>query len=131
MSEKAVNLNNNSLASNATLNVNKNINFKKNKSMQNNLKLDSINTNTKQDLNSIDNEKLKVVAKQFEALFYQQLLKGSKMFDDDKDGLFKSSASDTYNDLYMKKIAENLSETGSLKIAEIIENQLKYNNTIP
>ncbi len=66
---------------------------------------------------------LKEAAKQFEAIFLNMMLK--QMRDASfGDPLFDSSASDTYRDMFDQQLALNLSESGSLGIAEMIERQL-------
>lgn len=66
---------------------------------------------------------LKEAAKQFEAIFLNMMLK--QMRDASfGDPLFDSSASDTYRNMFDQQLALNLSESGSLGIAQMIERQL-------
>lgn len=66
---------------------------------------------------------LKEAAKQFEAIFLNMMLK--QMRDASfGDPIFDSSASDNYRTMFDQQLALNLSETGSLGIAKLIERQL-------
>jgi len=66
---------------------------------------------------------LKAAAKQFEAIFLNMMLK--QMRDASfGDPLFDSDAGDSYRSMFDQQLALNLSENGSLGIAELIERQL-------
>ena len=66
---------------------------------------------------------LKEAAKQFEAIFLNMMLKQMREASFG-DPLFDSSAGDTYRSMFDQQLALNLSETGSLGIAGMIERQL-------
>lgn len=66
---------------------------------------------------------LKEAAKQFEAIFLNMMLKQMREASFG-DPLFDSSASDSYRSMFDQQLALNLSETGSLGIAKVIERQL-------
>lgn len=81
--------------------------------------LDQLKHNLKGD--SIDD--LKVVAKQFEALFIQQMLKTmreAKL----AEGMFDSNEGDLYVDLLDKQLSLNMSEGKGIGLADIIVQQL-------
>ncbi|VAW73990.1 Flagellar protein FlgJ [peptidoglycan hydrolase] [hydrothermal vent metagenome] len=68
-------------------------------------------------------EAIKGVAKQFEALFLQMMLKSMR---DTQlgDGLFDSDQGKMYRDLFDKQIALKMSSNGSFGMAQLIERQL-------
>ena len=66
---------------------------------------------------------LKTVAKQFESMFLQMMLKQMRAASFG-DPIFDSQASDTYRSMFDQQLALNLSERGSLGIAKLIERQL-------
>ncbi len=68
-------------------------------------------------------EAIKGVAKQFEALFLQMMLKSMR---DTQlgDGLFDSDQGKMYRDLFDKQIALKMSSKGSFGMAQLIERQL-------
>ena len=66
---------------------------------------------------------LKVAAKQFEAIFLNMMLKQMREASFG-DPLFDSDAGDSYQSMFDQQLALNLSESGSLGIAELIERQL-------
>ena len=70
------------------------------------------------------NEALAEVAKQFEALFMQMMLK-SMRDTSPGDGLFDSEQSRTYRDMFDKQISIQLSEKKGLGLADMIVAQLK------
>lgn len=66
---------------------------------------------------------LKAAAKQFEAIFLNMMLKQMRE-SSFGDPLFDSSASETYRSMFDQQLSLNLSESGSLGIAKLIERQL-------
>ena len=68
-------------------------------------------------------EVLRTVAKQFESLFMQMMLKSMRDASFD-DPLFGSNESDMYRDMYDQQIAINLSKQGSLGLADLMVQQL-------
>ncbi|WP_126453754.1 flagellar assembly peptidoglycan hydrolase FlgJ [Sulfuriflexus mobilis] len=66
---------------------------------------------------------LKEAAKQFEAIFLNMMLKQMREASFG-DPLFDSSAGDNYRSMFDQQLALNLSESGSLGIAKVIERQL-------
>ncbi len=66
---------------------------------------------------------LKETAKQFEAIFLNMMLKQMRE-SSFGDPLFDSDAGDSYRAMFDQQLALNLSESGSLGIARLIENQL-------
>ncbi len=68
-------------------------------------------------------EAIKGVAKQFEALFLQMMLK-SMRDTQSGDGLFDSEQGKMYMDLFDKQIALEMSEKGSFGMAQLIQRQL-------
>jgi len=66
---------------------------------------------------------LKAAAKQFEAIFLNMMLKQMREASFG-DPLFDSDAGDSYRSMFDQQLALNLSENGSLGIAELIERQL-------
>ena len=66
---------------------------------------------------------LKETAKQFEAIFLNMMLKQMRE-SSFGDPLFDSDAGDSYRAMSDQQLALNLSESGSLGIAKLIENQL-------
>lgn len=68
-------------------------------------------------------EVLRTVAKQFESLFMQMMLKSMRDASFD-DPLFGSNESDMYRDMYDQQIAINLSQQGSLGLADLMVQQL-------
>ena len=66
---------------------------------------------------------LKETAKQFEAIFLNMMLKQMRE-SSFGDPLFDSDAGDSYRAMFDQQLALNLSESGSLGIAKLIESQL-------
>ncbi len=67
---------------------------------------------------------IREVAEQFEALFVAQMLKA--MRDTlPKEGLFSSSEMTTYQQMLDQQLALNLSKSGSIGLADLIEQQLR------
>ncbi len=64
------------------------------------------------------------VAKQFEALFMQMLVKGMRDTTTG-EGLLESSAGRSYTDLYDQQMTLELAQRGGLGLTELIEQQLK------
>jgi flagellar protein FlgJ len=66
---------------------------------------------------------LKKVAKQFEAIFMQMILKNMRSSNELMSGdLFKSSQTDMYNEMYDKQMAMNMTSGLGDKIAEFLQN---------
>ena len=68
-------------------------------------------------------EKLKGVAKQFEAVFMRQMIGAMRQAKLD-DGMFDTSASDQFRDMGDAKLAEQMAGHGALGIADILVKQL-------
>ncbi len=75
-------------------------------------------------------ESLKVVAKQFEALFMNMLLKSMRDATP-KDGLFDSSQSDLYTGILDQQMSQKFSTTGGLGLADMMVKQLTRNSVQP
>lgn len=71
-----------------------------------------------------DREKLKGVAKQFEALFMRQMLSAARKADFGGDKLFSSQALDTFNQMQDEHFADVTAQGGTLGFATIIEAQM-------
>lgn len=71
-----------------------------------------------------DREKLKGVAKQFEALFMRQMLSAARKADFGGDKLFSSQALDTFNQMQDEHFADVTAQSGTLGFATIIEAQM-------
>jgi flagellar protein FlgJ len=67
---------------------------------------------------------LREVAEQFEALFVAQMLKAMRDTIP-KDGLFSSSEMGTYQQMLDQQLALDLSKSGSIGLADLIEQQLR------
>jgi flagellar protein FlgJ len=72
-------------------------------------------------------EQLKEAAKKFEAIFVRQMLSAARKTNFDEDGLFKSQALDTFNQMQDEKFADSAADTGAFGLASIIEAQLARN----
>ncbi|MDF3125852.1 flagellar assembly peptidoglycan hydrolase FlgJ [Rheinheimera sp. 1928-s] len=74
-----------------------------------------------------DDKALKQAAKQFESIFMGMLLssmrKANEVFED--DGALNSQATKFYKDMYDKQLATDLSEKGSLGLADLLVQQLR------
>jgi len=74
-----------------------------------------------------DDKALKQAAKQFESIFMGMLLssmrKANEVFED--DGALNSNATKFYKDMYDKQLATDLSEKGSLGLADLLVQQLR------
>jgi len=74
-----------------------------------------------------DDAALKQAAKQFESIFMGMLLssmrKANEVFED--DGVLNSQATKFYQDMYDKELSAELSERGSLGLADLLVQQLK------
>ncbi|RVT45409.1 flagellar assembly peptidoglycan hydrolase FlgJ [Rheinheimera sediminis] len=74
-----------------------------------------------------DDKALKQAAKQFESIFMGMLLssmrKASEVFED--DGALNSNATKFYKEMYDKQLATDLSEKGSLGLADLLVQQLR------
>ena len=66
------------------------------------------------------------VAKQFESIFIQMMLKGMRATVP-KDSLFGSNQMDSYQDMADQQTALTMSETGGIGLAEVIKRQLTLN----
>lgn len=73
-------------------------------------------------------EALKAVAKQFEALFIQQMLKAMR---DAQlgEGMFDNEQSELYQDMYDKQLSLNLSAGEGFGLADRLYQQLKLSET--
>ncbi len=71
-----------------------------------------------------DPETIKQVARQFEALFTQMLLKASHSEDSGNNDLLGGSGSDTYRDIYDQQMAAQLSSGRGLGLADLLARQL-------
>lgn len=71
-----------------------------------------------------DPETIKQVARQFEALFTQMLLKASHSDDTASNDLLGGSGSDTYRDIYDQQMAAQLSSGKGLGLADLLARQL-------
>ncbi|GAM03397.1 rod-binding protein [Novosphingobium sp. MBES04] len=69
-------------------------------------------------------EELAQAAKQFEAIFVRQMLAEARKTHFDKDGIFSSSALDTFRQMQDERFAEIAAQTGTLGLASVIEAQL-------
>lgn len=76
---------------------------------------------------SDDDAALKQAAKQFESIFMGMLLssmrKANEVFED--DGVLNSNATKFYQDMYDKQLSTELSEKGSLGLADLLVQQLR------
>lgn len=74
-----------------------------------------------------DDAALKQAAKQFESIFMGMLLssmrKANEVFED--DGVLNSNATKFYKDMYDKQLSTELSEQGSLGLADLLVQQLR------
>lgn len=74
-----------------------------------------------------DDKALKQAAKQFESIFMGMLLssmrKANEVFED--DGVLNSNATKFYQDMYDKQLSTELSEKGSLGLADLLVQQLR------
>ncbi len=74
-----------------------------------------------------DDAALKQAAKQFESIFMGMLLssmrKANEVFED--DGVLNSNATKFYKDMYDKQLSTELSEKGSLGLADLLVQQLR------
>lgn len=68
-----------------------------------------------------DADKLKGVAKQFEAIFVRQMLAAARKTDFGGDALFGNGAVDTFREMQDSQIADIVSNTGTLGLAKQIE----------
>jgi flagellar protein FlgJ len=68
----------------------------------------------------------KVVARQFEALFVQMMLKSMREATP-QNGMFDSNQSRTYQDLFDKQIAMDIAQRGNLGIADLVLSQTAPN----
>ena len=66
------------------------------------------------------------VAKQFESIFIQMMLKGMRATVP-KDSLFGSNQMDSYQDMADQQTALAMAETGGVGLAEVIKRQLTLN----
>lgn len=76
--------------------------------------------------NGSKDEALEAAAKQFESIFTSMLLKSMRKAEDvlASDSPFNSSTTRFYRDMHDQQLAINLSETGSLGLADLIVQQL-------
>jgi flagellar protein FlgJ len=75
------------------------------------------------------NAALRETAQQFESLFLQMVLKNMRQTSMG-DGLFDSSESKTYRDLFDRQISLSLSKRGDLGLAEMMIKQLQQQNEV-
>lgn len=66
----------------------------------------------------------KAVAKQFEALFLQQMLKGMRQAMASEDGPFDSETTRFYQGMYDQQLASVMAQNGGIGLAKYIERQL-------
>lgn len=71
-----------------------------------------------------DREKLSATAKQFEAMFMREMLAAARKTDFGGDGIFGSSAMDTFRQLQDEHFADVTAQSGTLGLASIIEAQM-------
>jgi flagellar protein FlgJ len=71
-----------------------------------------------------DSDKLKGVAKQFEAIFVRQMLSAARKTDFGGDALFGNGAIDTFREMQDSQVADIVSNTGTLGLAKQIEAHL-------
>ena len=69
------------------------------------------------------------VAKQFESIFIQMMLKSMRSTVP-KDGLFASHQMETYQDMADQQTALSMAETGGIGLAEVIKRQLTLDGNI-
>ncbi len=67
-------------------------------------------------------EKLKSVAKQFEAVFMRQMI-GTMRSASLSDGVFDSSATQQFRDMSDSKLADSMAEKGVLHVADLLVKQ--------
>ncbi|MBF0257030.1 MAG: flagellar assembly peptidoglycan hydrolase FlgJ [Gammaproteobacteria bacterium] len=67
------------------------------------------------------------VARQFEAMFLQQMLKEMRKASPG-DGIFDSSQSQFYREMYDQQLAQHLSKSGGIGLSEVLERQLGGKN---
>ncbi|WP_337880652.1 flagellar assembly peptidoglycan hydrolase FlgJ [Rheinheimera sp.] len=74
-----------------------------------------------------DDAALQQAAKQFESIFMSMLLSSMRKANEafEADGLMNSQTTEFYRDMYDKQLASELSENGSLGLADLIVQQLK------
>ncbi|MFC4656955.1 flagellar assembly peptidoglycan hydrolase FlgJ [Rheinheimera marina] len=77
--------------------------------------------------NQNDDAALKQAAKQFESIFMSMLLSSMRKANEafEADGMMNSQTTEFYRDMYDKQLATELSENGSLGLADLIVQQLK------
>jgi len=80
-------------------------------------------TELRRDVRSGDDASIEQVAKQFESVFIQMMLKSMRATVP-KDGLFSSHQMETYTNMADQQIALSLSQRGGLGLAEMIKRQL-------
>ena len=85
-------------------------------------------TSLKSEAKARDPQALKEVAKQFESLFTQMLLKSmrdaNKSFSGGGDALFRSDQGDFYQDMFDQQMAMHLSQGQGLGLADVLVRQL-------
>lgn len=72
-----------------------------------------------------DLDKLKVAAKQFEAIFTRQMLKSMREARLSEDDLFGSDATDTFREMQHGNLADQLAEKGAFGIAALLVRQFE------
>lgn len=70
---------------------------------------------------SSDKDKLKGVAKQFEAIFVRQMLSAARKTDFGGDDLFGNGAVDTFREMQDSQFADIMADTGKLGLGKLIE----------
>jgi flagellar protein FlgJ len=70
-------------------------------------------------------DQLKAAAKQFEAIFTRQMLKSTRDAKLCEDDLFSSDATDQFREMQDGNLADQLSEKGSLGIADLLVRQFQ------
>lgn len=76
-------------------------------------------------------DQLKAAAKQFEAIFTRQMLKSTRDAKLCEDDLFSSDATDQFREMQDGNLADQLSEKGSLGIADLLVRQFQARMTKP
>lgn len=79
----------------------------------------------RRDLQNPGKDTLREVARQFESLFVQMMLKNMRAATPGDGGFFSSPQSDQYRDLYDQQLAVSMSQGQGFGIADMVERQLR------
>ncbi len=79
----------------------------------------------RRDLRNPGEDTLREVARQFESLFVQMMLKNMRAATPGDGGVFSSAQSDQYRDLYDQQLAASMSQGQGIGIADMVERQLR------